>query len=75
MNSRFLRRGRKARNGGVVKVWSNPRSRTTGLRREEVALLAGVSVDYYTRLERGYAAGVSKTVLEALARALQLDDV
>ena len=44
-----------------------------GLRREEVALLAGVSVDYYTRLERGNAAGVSDTVLEALARALQLD--
>ena len=45
-----------------------------GLRREEVALLAGVSVDYYTRLERGNASGVSDTVLEALARALQLDD-
>jgi len=45
-----------------------------GLRREEVALLAGVSVDYYTRLERGNASGVSETVLEALARALQLDD-
>jgi transcriptional regulator with XRE-family HTH domain len=40
-----------------------------------VALLAGVSVDYYTRLERGNVAGVSETVLEALARALQLDDV
>ena len=45
-----------------------------GLRREEVALLAGVSADYYTRLERGNASGVSETVLEALARALQLDD-
>ena len=45
-----------------------------GLRREEVALLAGVSVDYYTRLERGNLSGVSETVLEALARALQLDD-
>ena len=41
---------------------------------EEVALLAGVSVDYYTRLERGNAGGVSETVLEALARALQLDE-
>ena len=49
--------------------------RVPGLRREEVALLAGVSVDYYTRLERGQAAGVSESVLEALARALQLDDV
>ena len=45
-----------------------------GLRREEVALLAGVSVDYYTRLERGNLSGVSETVLEALVRALQLDD-
>jgi transcriptional regulator with XRE-family HTH domain len=49
--------------------------RVPGLRREEVALLAGVSVDYYTRLERGNAAGVSESVLDALARALQLDDV
>jgi transcriptional regulator with XRE-family HTH domain len=48
--------------------------RVPGLRREEVALLAGVSVDYYTRLERGTATGVSDTVLEALARALQLDE-
>jgi transcriptional regulator with XRE-family HTH domain len=44
------------------------------LRREEVALLAGVSVDYYARLERGSLAGASESVLEALARALQLDD-
>ena len=48
--------------------------RVPGLRREEVALLAGVSVDYYTRLERGNLSGVSETVLEALARALQLDE-
>ena len=48
--------------------------RVAGLRREEVALLAGVSVDYYTRLERGNARGVSDSVLEALARALQLDE-
>jgi transcriptional regulator with XRE-family HTH domain len=48
--------------------------RVPGLRREEVALLAGVSVDYYIRLERGGAAGVSEGVLEALARALQLDE-
>ena len=45
-----------------------------GLRREEVASLAGVSVEYYKRLERGNAGGVSDSVLEALARALQLDD-
>jgi transcriptional regulator with XRE-family HTH domain len=48
--------------------------RVAGLRREEVALLAGVSVDYYTRLERGNARGVSESVLDALARALQLDE-
>jgi transcriptional regulator with XRE-family HTH domain len=48
--------------------------RVSGLRREEVSLLAGVSVDYYTRLERGNLSGVSDSVLEALARALQLDD-
>jgi transcriptional regulator with XRE-family HTH domain len=48
--------------------------RVPGLRREEVALLAGVSVDYYTRLERGNLGGVSETVLDAVARALQLDE-
>src|SRR5271165_6594577 len=48
--------------------------RVPGLRREEVAMLAGVSVDYYTRLERGNAGGVSDSVLEALARALELDE-
>jgi transcriptional regulator with XRE-family HTH domain len=48
--------------------------RVKGLRREEVASLAGVSVEYYKRLERGNAAGVSDGVLEALARALRLDD-
>jgi transcriptional regulator with XRE-family HTH domain len=48
--------------------------RVPGLRREEVSLLAGVSVDYYTRIERGTTSGVSETVLEAIARALQLDE-
>ena len=48
--------------------------RVTGLRREEVASLAGVSVEYYKRLERGAASGVSDGVLQALATALQLDD-
>jgi transcriptional regulator with XRE-family HTH domain len=48
--------------------------RVPGLRREEVALLAGVSVEYYTRLERGNASGVSDSVLEALVRALQLNE-
>jgi transcriptional regulator with XRE-family HTH domain len=48
--------------------------RVPGLRREEVAVLAGVSVPYYTRLERGNLSGVSESVLEALARALELDE-
>src|SRR6516164_9176664 len=48
--------------------------RVAGLRREEVALLAGVSIDYYTRLERGRAAGASDSVLDGIARALHLDE-
>lgn len=48
--------------------------RVPGLRREEVAMLARMSVDYYTRLERGNLSGVSDAVLQALARALQLDE-
>jgi transcriptional regulator with XRE-family HTH domain len=48
--------------------------RVAGLRREEVAILAGVSIDYYTRLERGRATGVSDSVLESIARALELDE-
>lgn len=48
--------------------------RVPGLRREEVAMLAGVSVDYYNRLERGRISGASDAVLEALADALQLDE-
>jgi transcriptional regulator with XRE-family HTH domain len=48
--------------------------RVPGLRREEVAVLAGVSVPYYTRLERGDMHGVSDSVLDALAHALELDD-
>ncbi len=50
------------------------RRRVQGLRREEVARLAGISVEYYTRLERGNASGASDTVLDALGGALQLDD-
>lgn len=49
--------------------------RVPGLRREEVAALAGVSVEYYTKLERGKLDGASPEVLDAIARALQLDDV
>jgi transcriptional regulator with XRE-family HTH domain len=48
--------------------------RVPGLRRGEVAALAGVSIEYYSKLERGALAGVSASVLDAIARALQLDD-
>ena len=48
--------------------------RVPGLRREEVAMLAGVSLDYYVRLERGNIRGASESVLHALARVLRLDD-
>jgi transcriptional regulator with XRE-family HTH domain len=51
------------------------RRRVAGLRREEVALVAGISVEYYTRLERGNAVGVSEVVLDGISRALKLDDV
>ena len=49
--------------------------RVTGLRREELAMLAGVSPDYYARLEQGRAANVSDQVLDAVAAALRLDDL
>jgi transcriptional regulator with XRE-family HTH domain len=48
--------------------------RVPGLRRSEVAALAGMSVEYYAKLERGALAGASASVLDAIARALQLDD-
>jgi transcriptional regulator with XRE-family HTH domain len=66
------RRARVTPEQAGLPTWG-PR-RVKGLRREEVASLAGVSVEYYKRLERGNAGGVSDAVLEALARALQLDD-
>lgn len=47
--------------------------RVPGLRRSEVAALAGVSIEYYSKLERGYLSGVSRSVLDAIAGALQLD--
>ncbi|MFJ6886393.1 helix-turn-helix transcriptional regulator [Streptomyces californicus] len=53
---------------------AGPRRRVPGLRRGEVAVLADVSVEYYAKLERGDLFGVSPAVLEALARALRLDD-
>lgn len=50
------------------------RRRVPGLRREEVALLAGMSSEYYKRLERGNATGVSEAVIDGVSRALQLDE-
>ncbi|ATY13722.1 XRE family transcriptional regulator [Amycolatopsis sp. AA4] len=50
------------------------RRRVVGLRREEVAVLAGVSTEWYTRLEKGHVGGVSEAVLDAVARTLRLDD-
>src|SRR5919197_867079 len=50
------------------------RRRVAGLRREEVAVLAGVSTEWYTRLEKGHIGGVSEDVLDAVARALHLDE-
>ena len=54
--------------------YGGDRRRVPGLRREETALLVGVSPQYYIRLERGDATGVSESVLEGIARALRLDD-
>ncbi|MCS5723390.1 helix-turn-helix transcriptional regulator [Herbiconiux sp. CPCC 203407] len=69
----------RARRGLVapeqVGLPGGPHRRVAGLRREEVALLAGISADYYLRLERGRDSNPSVQVLESLARVLQLDDV
>ncbi len=55
-------------------VYDAAKRRVPGLRRQEVATLAGLSVDYYTQVERGRVGGVSESVLDAIARALQLDE-
>ena len=57
-----------------MRVTDDRPRRVPGLRREEVAALAGVSADYYTQLERGDVDGASDSVLDAIARALQLED-
>jgi len=67
------RRGRITPEQAGVETYGD-RRRVSGLRREEVARLAGMSVDYFTRLERGDLKGVSEAVLESIARALQLDE-
>jgi transcriptional regulator with XRE-family HTH domain len=68
------RRNRITPGQAGLPTYGGERRRVPGLRREEVALLAGVSTDYYTRLERGSATGVSESVIEGVARALQLDE-
>ena len=68
------RRGRITPEQAGIRTFGRGPRRVPGLRREEVASLAGVSIAYYTKLERGDASGASDTVLEALSRALQLDD-
>jgi transcriptional regulator with XRE-family HTH domain len=55
-------------------MYGGDRRRVSGLRREEVASLAGISSEYYTRLERGNVTGVSGSVVEGIAHALQLDE-
>jgi transcriptional regulator with XRE-family HTH domain len=55
-------------------VYGGGRRRVKGLRREEAALLAGISIEYYTRLERGTATGVSEGVIDGITHALQLDE-
>jgi transcriptional regulator with XRE-family HTH domain len=71
---RFLRahRARVTPEEAGVPIGPGPR-RTPGLRREELATLAGVSIDYYSRLERGKETNPSASVVDALARALRLD--
>ncbi|WP_345649409.1 helix-turn-helix transcriptional regulator [Streptomyces tremellae] len=67
--------GRRARiTPAQVGLPTGARRRVAGLRREEVAVLAGVSTEWYTRLEKGHIGGVSEDVLDAVARALRLDD-
>ena len=70
----FLRRRREAIRPAEVGIADGPRRRTTGLRREEVAMLAGMSVDYVVRLEQGRSSQPSTQLLAALARALRLSD-
>lgn len=72
--AKFLRSRRAQLQPTDVGLPSGPRRRVAGLRREEVALLAGVSVEYYLRLEQGRETNPSDQVLDSIARALMLDD-
>src|SRR5258708_37842816 len=71
--SEFLRSRRGRLTPDELGLRSYGPRRVPGLRREELAQLAGVSVDYYTRLEQGRGVHPSRSVLDAIARALQLD--
>jgi transcriptional regulator with XRE-family HTH domain len=68
------RRARITPQRAGLPVYGGDRRRVAGLRREEVALLAGISSEYYTRLERGNATGLSESVIDGIAHALQLDE-
>src|SRR3954454_11839771 len=70
----FLRTRRDRIDAASTGVVDNTRRRVKGLRREELALLAGLSPSYYTRIEQGRDRNPSREVVEALARALRLDD-
>lgn len=68
------RRARISPEQAGLPAYGGERRRVSGLRRDEVALLAGISSQYYTKLERGNAAGVSDSIIDGIARALQLDE-
>ncbi|MEU3619075.1 helix-turn-helix transcriptional regulator [Streptomyces sp. NPDC006872] len=68
------RRARVTPEQAGLPSYGGDRRRVKGLRREEVALLAGISSEYYTRLERGNATGVSESVIDGIAQALRLDE-
>jgi transcriptional regulator with XRE-family HTH domain len=70
----ITRRARISPEQAGLPVYRSDRRRVSGLRREEVALLAGISSEYYIRLERGNATGISESVIDGLAHALQLDE-
>lgn len=72
--SEFLRTRRARLTPEQAGIIGGGRRRVEGLRREEVAMLAGMSSDYYAKMERGNLAGVSSEVLDALALALRLDE-
>jgi transcriptional regulator with XRE-family HTH domain len=68
------RRARITPDQAGLPAYGGTTRRVKGLRREEVSMLAGISVEYYTRLERGNVTGVSEDVIEGITRALQLDE-